>query len=310
MEATIDMADEQAEQNAATLGELGRGSIGPGPRIEAGEISEADVDRLVGELTGNSLFPAVHTSVARNCIDGREQSAQTVAHATDDEILGPDAAGGIVSEVIGRAIAGDRAENETLSEHTGRLTRGYREQGVQVGVHIADHVHGPGCGCGACDNAGPSLQVVLDHPEEVYGVVSAVAEKVGAPISSETWAHALERIKDLLTTNYVDSGPQIIDAVRNVAGSKAVKVLTGSHNEVVAVFNTIPWTTLDRRLVRERFGDKLQVFGDDVWALAAQSRAAYPQDTEKAQLMLAGMLAYQVGVALVLCHSSLRVVLR
>lgn len=292
------MDDQQ--DSAMVLNGLAQGTIGPKPRIDAGEISKQEVQAFIEALHDGTLFTHVSAMTPRKCVDGRFR-------ADRQNTFGPDAAGGTVTLVVADALTSSayRTAGERASVHTANVLRALIDRNEVVGGHDADVVHGAGSGCGACDKLDVALKYIADRSEDLRTTMAGLGVTVDDAAAEMVRANA----QKLVDEQYADGGPTIIRTVREVAGADAVETLTGDHKEVAVVINTKPQTTLNRGLVREQFGDKFQAFNVDIWALE-QSAKNLAQDDTKAQQFYYAALCYNVAVAAVLSDASLRIVVR
>lgn len=291
--------DEQQQTSIMTLGGLAQGAIGPRPRVDAGEISEQEVHDFVAALQGDALFSQITAVVPHKCVDGRFR-------ADNVNSLGPDAAGGTESLVIGDALTYGMfcGPEDTASTHTKKVLQFWLDRQQHVGGHDADAAHG-GSGCGACDKLDATLAYIATRGDELRSTIAGL----GVEVDDETQATVTGRAQKLVSGQYADGGPAIIAAMRETAGVDAVETLTGEHKEVAVVINTKPVTTMDRGAIREQFGDKLQAFNVDVWALEKSANEMY-NDAQKARALYYATLCYNVAVAAVLSDASLRIVVR
>lgn len=289
--------------NTVTLDHLAEGTggtIGPDPRIAAGEITREQVDAFAESLEQNdSLYAAVDGILPHKCVDGRSR-------ADGVNSLGPDAAGGVESMVVGDALthAQYRDGSDAASVHTTRVAKFWLGKNQQVGGHDADAAHG-GSGCGACDKLDRVLHYIAERGDELRSIVASL----GVTVDDATQELVMKNAKQLLEQKYADGGPAIIAAMREVAGKDAVETLTGEHKEVAVVINTQTNTTLDRGAICEQFGADLQAFNVDVWALQQSAKTMY-DDARKAHALFYATLCYNVAVAAVLSDASLRIVVR
>jgi hypothetical protein len=75
-------------------------------------------------------------------------------------------------------------------------------------------------------------------------------------------------------------GRELLAAVTMHADEVFIDTLARSHNEVVAILNTVPGTTLDRDALRHEFGEEYEAFNVDVWSFEEAARAISPTEDE------------------------------
>lgn len=84
---------ERQTMTAVALGEFAHGTIEPAPRVEAGEITEDEIDEFVEALDGDELYHDIESFIPKCCVDGR--------HRADGACKpGANAAGGVFSLVV------------------------------------------------------------------------------------------------------------------------------------------------------------------------------------------------------------------
>ncbi len=295
------MANDSA---TVTLDGLAEGVVGPGLRITQGEISEAQVSAFVAALGTDEAYAQVRDIVPHKCVDGR-------GRLDGVDSLGPDAAGGTMSLVIGDALTSGKfwQQGDTASTHATRVLQSWRARGARVGGHDADGAHG-GCGCGACDKLEQTLAYIAGRGDELRAAIAALRVVVDDATHEEV-KHAAQK---LVASHYAGGGPAIIAAMRSVDPT-CVETLTGEHNEVAVVINTKTGMTIDRAKVRS-LSDKivpnaqLQTFNVDAWALHDSAEIMYDHDEQKVQALYYATLCYNVAVAAVLSDASLRIIVR
>jgi hypothetical protein len=89
-----------------------------------------------------------------------------------------------------------------------------------------------------------------------------------------------------------------------------VERLTGKHNEVFLLVNTIDGETFDRDGFAAETDSRAQAFNYDVWVIAQRAQDVFRDDTEKQQTMILANIMYAVGTAMALTDGSLEVGVR
>lgn len=298
---------EREQTTKVALGDYARGTIEPQPRIDAGEITEAEVDQFVEALTGDEFYDKIDSFMPKCCVDGR--------HRHDGQCeLGANAAGGVFS-----LLAADMLSTQTFRLESGNTTAYAKHlftflnetHAGQFGDHVADAGVGPDdSGCGAIDKMAIAIGLIAQHGDELRGL----AKIVGISIADDDFDIIIARAR-LIADEHdiaIDTGKAMIDTLKNTAGETSAEVLTGVHNEVAVVVNERSGTTLNRAKIKARYGDRLQAFNYDRWAMrkatAAISTGVEGELTkaEEAQRKLAAADLYTLAVTCTLAGASLR----
>lgn len=300
-------------QHGFALGEAATGTIDPGSReLDANKVEQLESDVLAGRFDVPVLEGFF---LPCGCIDGR------CPHDGEAFNPVPNAAGGTLSLLVGEllttesnlASAATNSEEALASLIAYLQSQGY---GDQIGGHTGEiHLRNNASeeeiakaklisGCGANDALAPIFGQMIEKPEVMLGVL----DKLGVGIDKETAFPAmLDKAKILLDRDgYFKSGKEVAGTLRAAAPEGNCPELQGSHNEVFIRLNMTEGTTLDRRALKEAYGDDYQVFNVDVWALRkAADTLSYTE--EEANSKFAAMVIYQVATALQLCGPTMRV---
>lgn len=289
--------DMATKTDSKTLDKAATGTIGPEGRDVAAEKLTGLYERLatdefyvpVPQIGGKDVV------IPCGCVDGR-----CGGH------LVPNAAGGTETIVIADALTTERQRNagQTVAEHVAAYAHFLIEAGLPVGGH-GDTEHGPE-GCGANKKLGAILQKIVDEKDALGEHMRALGVSV-----SDTLLGALsDKAAGLLDEHYASTaGTPVYEELKAAAGEESVPALRGTHGEVAVVINTKVGTTLDRDAVAAEFGEDIQAFNVDVWAVQnAAELNSFSQDETDAKF--AAMVMYNLATAMVLAHSSLRIVVR
>ena len=300
-------------QHGFALGEAATGTIDPSSReLDADKVEQIENDLRTGRFNASVLDGFF---LPCGCIDGR------CPHDGEAFNLVPNAAGGTLSLLVGELLTSgsniaSTAENseEALASLIAFLqSQGYGEQigGHTGAIHLAENASEEEIakakltsGCGANDALAPIFGQMVEKPE----VMSGVLERLGVAIDKETALPTmLEKAKTLLDRDgYFKPGKKVADTLKAASPEGNCPELQGGHNEIRIWLNMKEGTTLDRRALKEAYGDDYQVFNVDVWALRkAADTLSYSQ--EEADNKFAAMVMYQVATALQLCGPSMRV---
>lgn len=289
------------------LGTYARGAIEPQPRIDSGDITEAEVEQFVSELHTDEFYDKTQNYMPKCCVDGRHRADNTCQ-------LGANAAGGVFS-----LLAADMLSQTQTLRHDATNTGQYADNlyaflnerfAGQFGDHNADHVaQKTDSGCGAIDKMPVVIGLIAHHGEELR----QLARAIGLVIADEDFdiivarAIAIADDQDIA----IDPGATMVDALKKAAGDVSVETLTGIHNEVAVVVNNREGTTLNRAKIKARYGDRLQAFNYDRWAMRKAVREiSGSQDENEARLKLTAADLYNLAVTCTLAGPSLRGVVR
>ncbi len=289
-------------QHGFALGEAATGTIDPASReLDANKVEQLENDVLEGRFD----VPVIEGFfLPCGCIDGR------CPHDSEAFNPVPNAAGGTLSLLVGELLttesnlASSAADSE---EALASLIAFLQSQnyGNQIGGHTGPaHGSDTASGCGANDALAPILGQMVEKPEIMLGVL----EQLGVAVDKDTAFPAmLEKAKMLLDRDgYLKSGKEVAATLKGASPDGNCPELQGSHNEVFIRLNMNEGTTLDRRALKEAYGDDYQVFNVDVWALKkAADTLSYTE--EEAESKFAAMVMYQVATALQLCGPSMKV---
>lgn len=287
------------------LGSLATGTIDPSTRVKGGEISDDCVNALAREIDEHYIWVNKElidgtTLIPRWCVDGRKDVKGLPT--------APNAAGGTYTLVVAEALidAPELVQNEathTSAKHGRAMFSALHEQGHDIGGHIDDHSPEGKCGCGACDRLADIIEFIGNNIE----AISEIASTLGLTVSPDLQQKIKANAELLIENKYVSSGDDMISAITKVTVDDNVQKLHGEHKEVVLAVNTKTGTTLDRASVASTFGEDLQAFNVDVWAIENGVRTVTDSNhafTEKT----ASAILYNIATACVLAGPSLRVV--
>ena len=284
-----------------TLGVLGTGNIGPGPRIESGEIAPETVDEVNRRLATDEFYRPV-----------------------SDE-LRPNAPGGTFCLAVADALTTQRyySEGEDARQHATRLFSALLEMNdvddlkriipaaCMDGRHAATHTpslvggHDGDHGlddCGAQKRLTEILGFITCRGDEIRSFLGGI----GVAVDDETHELIVRRSKELIDTGYAVDGLSIRKAYEATAGQESVVHLQFAHGEVAAELNLDPSVTLDREKLDEAYGHAINAFNVDAGVFPKAAEVISLTSREAEQKAIA-MLYYTVGTSAILGHSSLPV---
>lgn len=300
LRTTMEDDNRMSTLQIITLGEAAVGSIGPGPRIESGEITKEDVDSYISQIMSGDFDVQ-----------------------TDDQYNGANAAGGTFTLVVADALTERRfykpgmtaaqhskavyswlIETQDTSENRRFIPRqcidGRRvvDGGEASKALIGDH----GPDCGAQNKFADILPAIVIAGD----TIRAVVESEGIQVRDNLHDTILSNARDLLSNDYVVDGDVLRLAFTETAGESTLPQLEGSHLEVVARKNNKPNTTLDRMAAESVVGPNLEAFNVDAWAFEPSARVMSESGTdESVEAYAIAMQYFNTATTLYLGHESL-----
>lgn len=288
------------------LGNLAIGTIGPSARIDSGAISQVTVNEVVESLRGDEFYVEIGDNFGPSSAGGTFTLVVADALTTNRFRTGIESAADHAKKLYGWLLENkdDAASRKIIPRVCidGRLPADDYVNDSVIGGH--DDEHGED-GCGAQKNLGAILRFIAERG----GAVRQFLEERGVQVSEELHQMLTANSRDLSSpeTGYVSSGAELRGAFVATGGERTVAQLQGSHNEVVGVVNTEAGKTLNRKKLRETFGDAYESFEIDVAPLKDATATISLTDEEAEQKFIAA-LYYNVATTLVLGDPSLRTV--
>ena len=279
------------EQSTSTsfieLGDFGLGSI------EASYEQQEKLEELTQSLATGSLHKTLEKPLNRKqnlamCIDGRTEE---IVEST----LAPNSAGGSLSLYAADILCGSKFENlEEMIEYLD-------DAGYEIGGHTDSHAHDEYSGCGANDKMPLIMDFIAKNPKEIQ----SLAAKFDIEMPDE--------IIDRLAINAAAfddglSGSQRLSVLASRTDPDKIHALEGDHKEIIIAMNTKPNTTLDRNLVRAKFGSDYQVFNVDVWSFRDAAESISTPNSEQIESIFLALCAYNFATAAILTGPRMRVV--
>lgn len=259
--------------------------------IEASAEQQERLDEVTELLAQGEFHKLVEGYGVCKCIDGRSGGYG----------IYPNVAGGTETLLVADDLTTKRfaTESGTTADAYGALIDHLDAQRDIVGGHTDDHAHGEMSGCGANDKLDKIYKFIANSGDVLYDL----ADKLGVVVDDET--HEMIVANAAARTEF-STGAELLDVLKE-AEEPHIEELLGAHNEVVAVINTIPDTSLDRTALTAKFGTEYQAFNVDAWAfeIAAQKIS---NDEDEVTAKVAAMAYYNLATAHVLCGKNMRVV--
>ncbi len=305
-------------------------------RIEADPQFKERVDAALRPENLVKYLTKADDSAPTRCIDGRIMSGWEHDSQMQHRLLGPKIAGGTVHAALAHRIIDIENLREKLlfEEDIRHVIQRFKEIGIGSGGHIDDHQTGSNTGCGAVDN----INLILDrlqrpeHQEQLRGLAQLILGEAydSRYIVNEVIGRML--YLDALKPSYmpkVNNDPAgefvykktVVQTLRAEANrtQEVVPALAGPHNEVAAILNFVPGTTIDTDRFSHDNHNEIQVFGWDVWHMYEEARRLYKynmlEDVASQQLAVANRMKYVttrtllgISTVMVLTDGSLRLI--
>ena len=280
---------------------LGIGGTGPTP----GNAEQAELaDGLVNQLLEPDFYVAADGVLVARCIDERlRELLRSIASST----MAPNAAGGTMSLTIMDILTGGKITGETgtLLERHERMMAYLISKGLPVGVHEDNHDHSAdnSSGCGACDQLGAILALLLERFDDFCDVVTQLT---GIEIGDDERAEFRRQLEQMPE---VASGKEILALAQALPeGQVLIERMLGVHDALAATINFVYGTTLDREALKHQL--KLSAFNIDAWAFEPSARLVYGDDEAHVRLAVIALCLYNFATSAKLCNSELRIAVR
>lgn len=281
--------EPQAEDMFTPFGEAAMGTI------EAGAHQQEWLDEVTQRLASGEFHTETTLSIPTLCVDGRSPQEMS-------GVVAPNAAGGTESLFVADDLTTKRYASDdslTLSGYM-KVVEVIKEAGHPIGGHTDEHAHDKVSGCGANDKLPRIYTYIATHGE----TLRTLAAQLGLEVSDELHARITHNAGE--RTEF-SSGAELLGALQGKAAAGFVPKLVGSHNEVAAIVNLRPNTTLDRGALADEFGDTYQAFNVDAWTFADGARLISESD-EEAHAKVIAMAYYNFATALVLSGPGMRLI--
>jgi len=154
-----------------------------------------------------------------------------------------------------------------------------RKKGYQIGVHTSTHAHEEKSNCGFVDNLGKIITRLAENSEEIWGILCDA--DVNMVSNRPIWDEMVGLVKQA-KTGTIPAGQGLIDMAKNKHQAR-IQTLEGEHQEMVAVINLKPNTTLDVAA-----NQSSQAFNLDLWWVGQQVRSL-GLDEQKSLLLSLGL---------------------
>lgn len=238
-------------------------------------------DEFVTRVSSGEFHVSADGLIPSACIDGRPGGG-----------LRPNAAGGTNSLVVAEDLINSKQESYDLTYQDG--LKKIAAAGFVVGGHDDGHASDEKSGCGACDRLSDIYAFIATNGD----VLRDVARQLGVSVQDELHEKI---VANAASRQDFSSGSELKKRLDENDGT--VDHLRGEHNEVIAVINMRPGTTLDREALEKEFGQEYEAFNVDVWSFASGAEVLSGNPSEATT----AMIYYNLATAHVLCGPAMQV---
>lgn len=267
-----------------------------------------------------NFYRQCNKNARTRCIDGRPLAG---SDENSNQDLGPQVPGGTPMTALARRLVGFEGtlENAKLSDDISETMAAVQKIGFMFGGHIdsASEDISNKTGCGAIDNM-PAILEKITTPEFALIVKKMTMSLLGGEFNMSVFREVLGGL--ILIQGHRDSyfeknstgNYKYIDKVMDELRSKSnesdpVARLTGSHNEVALVINTVPGTTFDRDSFSASTENQIQIFGHDFWQSKELASLLY-SDKKQANEFLTIRTMFAIATAMTLTDGSIDLIIR
>ncbi|MBI5906825.1 hypothetical protein HY857_02115 [Candidatus Saccharibacteria bacterium] len=253
------------------------------------------IDRVLEPKNLKKYIVSVNTLAPTRCIDGRITLDWDKQSELRKAYLGPKIAGGTAHAALAhRIVDTHHLVDDLLFEHDIEyVVNRYKKIGIGFGGHIDTHQHGWNTGCGAVDNINLILDLIK-RPEaqlQLRGLARMIMGDAydGSFIANEVIGRML--FLNALLPSYMpkENGKPggeflykktVVELIRNHSDAKheSVPRLSGDHNEIAIILNSLQGTTIDTDRLSFDNNNEIQVFGWDLWEVYKEAARLYPYD--------------------------------
>jgi len=195
------------------------------------------------------IFPFVNVDAEKNppfCVDGRAGVVESKKICVYPQLLG----GSLMPVVLEWVINQPTVD---LANVLPEVFQKLKMKGYLLGVHTSTHAHEKKSDCGFADNLGNILTAFKQH----FGEIKKIIEGVGIDYSNAIWQKIKYQLEQI-DLDRLPTGEQLVNQGESLGAVK--QVLTGEHEELAAIVNLVPQTTLDTNNNQNN-----QSFNLDLW---------------------------------------------
>jgi len=305
------------------VGEIWTGKISLAKREAANPGLRDRVSEVLNPLNIESYYVAANLSSRTRCIDGRLLDGWLASRELQFRDLGPQVPGGTPTMALAIRLVEDELLNSTvtLSQDIDDTVKNLMQKGLTFGGHI-DEGHGDDMktGCGAIDELRGIVKKSLE-PVTAFQMKGLLRSMLGDKFDLEIYHSIVGEVRDLWAMEAIylarnedgqfEYNHHAIDALRNNATEEnPVAKLTGPHNEVGLVINTVKGTTFNRDSFSSDNDNEIQLFNYDIWHSHQLSETLYPGDERRQVKFITARAMFAVSTAMQLTDGSVRLLVR
>jgi hypothetical protein len=270
----FEMAAQQAD--IVDLGDLAQGTdenqwyggISIKSRIEAGEVSQAELDEAA-RIIGNYYVPTMEGAPER-CIDPRgtigydDNNPDDYGQGLGPQVPGASPVGGLSWRIAQGNDGKVKITEAALEDDVEDFAETSPESGFTVGGHYAENAPEGKTGCAAIDG----MEEDLEHfsPESISHIEKLTQLLLSEKFSPSDFDHLIAMTLRLLSEKerYFASKSRIFEKLKEYNPTDA-PVLKGIHKEGLVIVNLVPNTTLHTNHWIAENGDNVLAFNYDLW---------------------------------------------
>lgn len=202
-----------------------------------------------------------------------------------------------VAAIVGQGHRKELELQDLFSSAIGDLAK----NDLPFGAHTDDKAEGDKSGCGAIDKAPRIIENVGVFEDNIKGAATLILG------DDEGIQEVIDYFKDYHQDHHEDAYKGAGVMLEIVGEGKIIKELTGDHQEVAIVLNTVPGYTVNQQHIRSISNEQAQVFGVDVPRLASVAERLHPESEDKQKRALISMVVYTLATAGTLTKGNLPV---
>lgn len=278
-----------------------------------GTISSAEVDTdvlkdVLGAIDSEEILVKIDEDKEGRqvdddgCGDGREvASIYEGTRVRERSLHRAKIFGGGATMAVAALVGQGKSKDDDLQDLFSKAIGDLAKHDLPFGAHTDDHASGDNCGCGAIDKAPRIIENVGVFEDKIKGAAALILG------DDEGVQEVIDNFKSYNQGHHEDTykGSGVMEEI--IEDGKIVKELTGAHQEVAIVLNTVPGYTVNQQHIRSVSSEQAQVFGVDVPRLATVAERLYPESEAEQKQALIGMVVYTLATAGTLTKGDLPV---
>jgi hypothetical protein len=272
------------------------------------ELSQADVEESLVRATRSYVPTSLGAQV--RCIDGRtikgyaDQAAKWFARK-----LGPQIPGGTVVDAIASSIASEDVASADLRASIATASDTDQTLGFLPGDHVDDHREAGRTGCRAVDGA----EIHCGHINlaTIPEIEAAMRMLLGDAFNDDHFEVVVTSTKKVLTEKpdfFIPKDEIISELLTH--NSAAAPILTGTHNEIIVLINTVKNETFHGDHFAAQTDGNIQAFNYDVWHTFDVATVQFSEDNELQSKFVHARVALALSELMDLTDGSLLLAVR